>query len=82
MADQKVKEAFWQKEWLIYFSDETDRRNTLIKLTGKEKPFADKMEKVSAPMNAIFYKGFTDDEIILFESFLDRILENCKSEEQ
>ncbi|MDD6037465.1 MAG: MarR family winged helix-turn-helix transcriptional regulator [bacterium] len=63
-------------------SDETDRRNTLIKLTGKEKRFADKMEEVSAPMNEIFYKGFTDDEIILFEEFLARILVNCKSEEQ
>ena len=32
-------------------------------------------------MNRIFYKGFSDDEIIQFETMLGRILENCKAAE-
>ena len=57
---------------------ETDKRSTLILLTGKEQEFANHVHKVSDQMNEIFYKGFTDEEITQFESMLERILENCK----
>ena len=57
---------------------ETDKRSTLIFLTGKEKEFANHIQKVSAVMNNIFYKGFSDEEIVQFDSLLERILENCK----
>ena len=57
------------------------RRNTLITLTGKQNQFLDKIDNVSLQMNEIFYKGFSDDEITLFDSMLDRILKNCKNEE-
>ena len=33
-------------------------------------------------MNRIFYKGFTDEEILQFDTMLERILENCKEEEK
>ncbi len=39
----------------------------LISLTGKEAEFSKYVQKVSADMNGIFYKGFTDDEIIKFQ---------------
>ena len=32
-------------------------------------------------MNKIFYKGFTDEEILQFDSMLERILANCKEAE-
>ena len=32
-------------------------------------------------MNKIFYKGFSDEEIIQFDSMLERILVNCKEAE-
>lgn len=62
-------------------SSETDKRSTLISLTGKEQEFAKNIQKVSTQMNKIFYKGFSDDEIIQFEEMLARILENCKEAE-
>ena len=60
---------------------ETDKRSTLILLTGKEQEFANHVHKVSDQMNTIFYKGFTDEEITQFESMLERILVNCKEAE-
>ena len=60
---------------------ETDKRSTLISLTGKEQEFAKNIQKVSEQMNEIFYKGFTDEEITQFDTLLARILENCKEAE-
>lgn len=60
---------------------ETDKRSTLISLTGKEQEFAKNVQKVSNQMNEIFYKGFTDEEISQFDSMLERILVNCKEAE-
>lgn len=60
---------------------ESDKRSTLISLTGKEQEFAQKVQKVSNQMNRIFYKGFTDEEILQFDSMLERILVNCKDAE-
>ncbi len=60
---------------------ETDKRSTLILLTGKEQEFANHVHKVSDQMNMIFYKGFTNEEITQFESMLERILVNCKEAE-
>ncbi len=57
---------------------ETDKRSTIISLTGKEQEFANHVQKVSDQMNSIFYKGFTDEEITQFDTMLQRILENCK----
>ena len=62
-------------------SDENDKRSTLIKLTGKEKDFIPKVDSVSTQMNEIFYKGFSDQEIDLFDSMMKRILDNCKEAE-
>lgn len=63
-------------------SDETDKRSVRISLTGKEQGFLDKIEFVSNEMNSVFYNGFSDEEIIQFDSFLERILINCKNEEK
>ena len=62
-------------------SSETDKRSTLISLTGKEQEFAKNIQKVSNQMNKIFYKGFSDEEIVQFDSMLERILVNCKEAE-
>jgi DNA-binding MarR family transcriptional regulator len=61
---------------------ETDKRSTLISLTGKEQEFAQNVQKVSNQMNRIFYKGFTNEEILQFDSMLERILANCKEAEK
>ena len=59
----------------------SDKRSTLITLTGKEKEFEKYVKNVSNQMNKIFYKGFSDEEIIQFETMLQRILDNCKEAE-
>ena len=61
---------------------ESDKRSTLISLTGKEQEFAKNIQKVSCQMNKIFYKGFTNEEILRFDSMLERILANCKEAEE
>jgi len=61
--------------------DAHDKRNTLIFLTGKDKEFLKGITKASDEINQIFYKGFSDEEILLFDEMLDRILSNCKEAE-
>ena len=61
--------------------DETDRRSTLIFLTGKEEGFLHNIDKVSEQMNQIFYHGFSEEEILQFDEMLARILEHCKAVE-
>ena len=58
-----------------------DKRSTLVSLTGKEQNFSDSIEKVSSEMNEIFYRDFSDEEILLFEEMLKKILNNCKNAE-
>lgn len=55
-----------------------DSRSIIISRTGKDDFFQDKVPDVSKKMNDIFYKGFTESEIVAFESQLERILQNCK----
>lgn len=62
--------------------DPSDKRSTLIYLTGKDQAFLGNVDKASDAMNHIFYKGLTDDEILQFESLLGRILENCKEADE
>ena len=61
---------------------ENDKRSTLIFLTGKEQEFSKKIKTVSNKMNMIFYNGFSEEEIVLFDSMLERILNNCKAAEE
>ena len=68
--------------YIVRKPSETDKRSTLISLTGKEQEFAQNVQKVSNQMNRIFYKGFSDEEIMQFDTMLERILANCKEEEK
>lgn len=61
--------------------DKNDKRSTLIYLTGKEQNFLNRVEETSEEINNIFYKGFSDEEIVQFENYLERILINCKDAE-
>ena len=56
--------------------DKSDRRQILVNLTEKARSLQPEYQKVSARMNELYYKGFSDDEIELFESYLKRILDN------
>lgn len=61
--------------------DPGDRRNRLIVLTEKAKSLQDDYTKISQKMNEIYYDGFTETEIVQFESYLQRILNNLEKEQ-
>ena len=60
--------------------DPRDRRNRLIVLTEKAKSLKGDYTRISERMNEIYYTGFTETEIVQFESYLQRILNNLEKE--
>lgn len=55
-----------------------DRREVLIRRTEKDKSFWNRYILVSRQMTRIFYEGFEDTEIEMFEQYLERILKNVE----
>jgi len=53
-----------------------DRRTILIKLTEKDRECQDLYTKITNEKTALFYKGFTSKEIVVFENYLQRVLDN------
>ena len=60
--------------------DPKDRRNRLIALTEKAKSLQDDYDRISQQMNELYYTGFSEDEILQFESYLQRVLNNLEKE--
>ncbi len=58
--------------------DPADRRQIRISLTPQARRLQGEYQRVSDAMNEIFYAGFTEEEIIAFESTLRRILRNME----
>ena len=61
---------------------ETDKRKTLLFLTGKAHALKGEYDSVSDEMSSIYYKGFTEEEITRFEECLDRIRKNLEDWEE
>ena len=59
-----------------------DRRMVLIERTEKDRAFQQLYEQVSQEMTALFYDGFSADEIDRFEGDLVRILDNLDQAER
>lgn len=62
--------------------NKSDRRKTIITLTEKAESLRTEYSRVSAKMSEIFYQGFRDQEIELFEHYLIRILHNLDEREE
>ncbi|MBQ7139150.1 MAG: MarR family transcriptional regulator [Clostridia bacterium] len=56
----------------------TDRRALLIHLTDKAKSLQQEYDRISQQMNELYYLGFTDAEILQFEGYLTRVLNNLQ----
>ena len=56
--------------------DPADRRKIIIRLTETARNLEDKYNEVSSRMSEIFYDGFVDEDIINFEKYLSRVLDN------
>ncbi len=59
-----------------------DRRQILIERTDKDRALERKYTAVSKDMAGLYYRGFSDEEIDRFESFLGRIFENLSAAER
>ncbi len=72
-----------ENQGLIIRSPEpSDRRQIIIRLTEKAKLLSEDYARVSNEMAEIFYRGFSEDDIIRFERTLDRILVNLTESEK
>ena len=63
---------------IIRRQDSGDKRKTLIFLTDKAKALKKDYDSISDKMSKIFYQGFTEDEIRIFEDYLERIRLNLE----
>ena len=61
--------------------DAKDRRQIRIVLTEYAKSLSDKYEEVSEEMTQVYYAGFTQEEVVLFENMLKRVLSNLQEKE-
>lgn len=59
-------------------TDEADKRKTLLFLTDKAKELKEAYDSVSNEMGNIYYRDFTDKEILQFEESLNRIRVNLE----
>lgn len=62
--------------------DPEDRRQIRIRLTEQARRFEEKYTEVSDEMSRLFYKGFSDEEILRLDAALERVLKNLEQEEQ
>lgn len=62
--------------------DRKDRRQIRIRLTENARGLEDKYLEVSDEMSRLFYKGFTEEEIVSLDRGLERILKNLEEEEE
>lgn len=58
-----------------------DKRKKYVKLTEQGLSQKEVGRRVSQKLDAIFYKGFTEEEVRQFEVFQERILANLKEKE-
>ena len=58
-----------------------DKRKKYLVLTELGKSQKEVGHRVSQRLDAIFYKGFSEEEIRQFESYQERILDNLKEKE-
>lgn len=61
--------------------DAKDRRQIRIVLTDEAKALSDKYEEVSKEMVDVYYDGFLEEEVALFENTLRRVLNNLQEKE-
>ena len=56
-----------------------DKRKTLLYLTEKAHALKPEYDEVSTQMGQIYYQGFSEEEILRFEGYLDRVRKNLEA---
>jgi DNA-binding MarR family transcriptional regulator len=59
----------------------TDKRVTIVCLTQKSNYLRNDYQKISSDATDLFYKGFTDYEILHFELSLKKVLKNLRQKD-
>lgn len=67
---------------VIRCCDSRDRRQIRIRLTESAHSLERKYNEVSDKMSRIFYRGFTEEEILRTDAGLEKILKNLEEEER
>lgn len=67
---------------IIRTFDKENRRQINISLTPEAAGLKEKYQRISDYMAAVFYKGFTESEIVDFEKKLERIIKNLTEKEK
>lgn len=67
---------------IVRVPDPRDRRSKLIALTDKARALKGDYDRISQQMSELYYIGFTEDEVIQFEGYLQRVLTNLNEEEK
>ena len=73
MLDRMEAEGLVQR-----IHDKVNRRQIFVLVTEKAEQYREKYDQICDDMNGIFYKGFSEEEIVNFESQLRRILKNLE----
>ena len=60
-------------------TDEKDKRKTIIILTNYAKSLKKEYDVISEEIISVFYKNFLHNEIMEFEEYLKRILDNLEN---
>lgn len=60
-------------------TDEKDKRKTIIILTDYAKSLKKEYDVISKEIISVFYKNFSHNEIMEFEEYLKRILDNLEN---
>ena len=71
-----------EEQGFIMKTQSTDGRQSCIQLTQKARDLSDKYDEVSNRMTEIFYEGFEEEEIIMFEKTLERIKNHLQKVEK
>lgn len=57
-------------------TDKKNRRQVIISITEKARNYKEEYDRVSEQMNELFYKGFSEEEVEVFEGMLKRLIQN------
>lgn len=57
---------------------ETDKRVSLVKVINRNEELVALNKSIIDEVGEIFYKGFSDEEVALYEGFLKRTLDNLR----
>ena len=71
-------ERMRQKGLIEMKSDPKDGRSTLVSLSTKGREVSSSFEKITDEMFESYYHGFSEEEVVLFEGMLERVLKNLE----